>query len=53
MYKTLKELKRNQHCLSPQQYKTIKGQILAGDVMGGRKGLIKLLRKGGKYKWNG
>lgn len=38
----LKSYKRN---LTKQQYKTIKGQILAGDAAGALKGLNKLQRK--------
>ncbi len=34
--------------LSEQQYRTIKGQAFAGDIMGARKGLHKLLRRGVK-----
>lgn len=33
--------------LTPQQYKTPRGQALAGDPEGAIKGLKKLLRKGG------
>lgn len=33
--------------LTPQQYRTIKGQAIAGDIDGATKGLYKLLRKGG------
>ena len=32
--------------LSRQQYKTLKGQILAGDAIGAMRGLEKLLAKG-------
>lgn len=34
--------------LTEQQYRTIKGQAFAGDIMGARKGLHKLLRRGVK-----
>ena len=38
-------LKAKKHKLTHQQYLTIKGQILAGDIEGARKGLEKLSRK--------
>lgn len=43
-----KLLNRYKYCLSKQQYKTFKGQILAGDVKGFMKGLCKIL--GVKYE---
>lgn len=30
--------------LTPQQYKTLRGQILAGDAQGAKRGLMKILR---------
>lgn len=46
----MKKLKRNRNQLSQQQYRTIKGQILSGDVSGADRGLEKLLfRRGGSY----
>ena len=45
-YETLKLIKNNYHKLSPQQFKTLKGQCLAGDVEGAKKGLLKIVRKG-------
>ena len=45
-YPTLKLLKANKHRLSSQQYKTLKGQCLAGDVEGAKKGFYKIVRKG-------
>ena len=33
--------------LSPQEYKTIRGQINAGDVEGAKRGLDRLLKKRG------
>jgi Holliday junction resolvase RusA-like endonuclease len=45
MYNTLKEIERNKIKLSQQQYKTLRGQCLAGDVEGALKGLEKLLRR--------
>lgn len=44
MWKRLKESKKY---LTQQQYKTIKGQLIAGDVQGATKGLQKLLKKVG------
>ena len=42
--KTMRLLKQYKHRLTFQQYKTIKGQIEAGDCEGASKGLEKLLR---------
>jgi len=39
MRKCFDMLKANKHRLTVQQYKTLKGQILAGDLDGFRKGL--------------
>ena len=41
----MRELKRARQYLTPQQYRTIKGQILAGYPVGAMKGLQKLLQK--------
>lgn len=38
-------LKAQKSKLTHQQYSTIKGQILAGDTEGARKGLDKLMRR--------
>lgn len=43
----LKELKRARQYLTPQQYRTIKGQILAGRSAEAMKGLQNLLQKRG------
>lgn len=43
--KALCELKRERGNLTPQQFRTLKGQILAGDVGGAEKGLQRLLRR--------
>ena len=43
-----KILKVYKHQLTKQQYKTLKGQILAGDKEGAMKGLRKLLKRGDK-----
>ena len=37
-------LKEYKHMLTRQQIKTLKGQILAGDINGFRKGLFKLAK---------
>lgn len=42
---TMKLLKANRCRLTPQQYKTIKGQVLAGNTEGAEKGLRKLLKR--------
>lgn len=41
----LKELKRARRYLTPQQYRTIKGQILAGSHVAAMKGLQNLLQR--------
>ena len=41
----LKKLKNSRPYLSKQQYRTIKGQALSGDIDGAQKGLNSLLRK--------
>lgn len=42
-----KRLKENKKHLTKQQYRTIKGQLIAGDIEGANKGLNKLLKKCG------
>lgn len=37
-------LKEYKHILTKQQYKTLKGQILKGDIEGFRKGLFKIAK---------
>lgn len=44
LYVFLKDLRNQKQKLSKQQYKTIRGQALAGDVQGASKGLRKLMR---------
>ena len=44
--KFLKHLKMQRERLTTQQYKTIRGQAIAGDIVGANKGLIKLLSRG-------
>ena len=41
------ELRRNVKYLTRQETRTIKGQILAGDITGAMRGLDRLLRKRG------
>ncbi len=45
----LKQLKYNRYQLTAQQYRTLKGQALAGDVAGAKKGLQKLSERGCSY----
>jgi len=42
----LEHLKMQKERLTKQQYKTIRGQAMAGDIAGANKGLIKLLSRG-------
>lgn len=46
MVNTLKILKQYRNVLTKQQYKTLKGQVIAGDKKGAMKGLNKLLKRG-------
>lgn len=41
----MKKLKNSRPYLTKQQYRTIKGQALAGDIDGAEKGLNSLLRR--------
>ena len=41
----LDTLKYNKKNLTRQQYRTIRGQVLKGDVMDARKGLQKVLKR--------
>lgn len=41
----MKMLKSNKENLTRQQYKTVRGQALSGDLEGARKGLAKLLKR--------
>ena len=45
MEECFKLLKEYKHILTKQQMKTLKGQILSGDIEGFRKGLFKLAKK--------
>lgn len=47
MIQAFKTLRNNKHYLTKQQFKTFKGQILAGDIDGFNKGLKRLLVKNG------
>lgn len=38
----MKQLHKNKNILTKQQYKTLRGQAVAGDVTGADKGLIKI-----------
>lgn len=42
----LKLLKANYYRMSPQQFRTLKGQCLSGDVEGAKKGFYRIVRKG-------
>ena len=45
MLETIKLIKRHKHKLSYQQYRTLVGQCLAGDCIGAKKGLYRILNK--------
>ena len=42
---TMNLLKENRDKLTLQQFRTLKGQVLAGDIAGATKGLQKLLKQ--------
>ena len=42
----MKNLKRNKNRLTVQQFRTLKGQAVNGDIIGASKGLSKLLKRG-------
>lgn len=46
----IKQLNESKDILTKQQYKTLKGQALAGDTTGANRGLIKLLRRGERFE---
>ena len=50
--RAIRDLRKYRDRLTPQQMRTIKGQILAGDIAGARKGLWKLLNKQEKERTN-
>lgn len=45
MTKFLKRLKIHRHQLTRQQLRTLRGQALAGDIVGANKGLDHILRR--------
>lgn len=45
MHTTIKFLDKNKDKLTRQQYKTLRGQVLAGDSDGAIKGFYRLMRK--------
>lgn len=45
MIEAFKILKQYKYRLTKQQYRTFKGQILAGDIEGFRKGLFNLMKR--------
>lgn len=45
MHTTIKLLERNKHRLTRQQFKTLRGQCLAGDTEGAKKGFYRLMKK--------
>lgn len=47
MHTTIKLFERNKDKLTAQQFKTLRGQCLAGDVDGAIKGFYRLMRKRG------
>lgn len=47
-FKALMQVKACMNRLTPQQYKTIKGQVLSGDPDGAMKGLRRILRRNGE-----
>ncbi|MEG1149638.1 MAG: hypothetical protein RSD98_13720 [Niameybacter sp.] len=44
-YLFIKQLNQDKNRLTKQQYKTLRGQAVAGDVTGANKGLIKILQR--------
>ena len=48
MHMTMKLLKANRDKLTSQQYRTLRGQCLAGDVDGAINGFYKLMRRMGE-----
>lgn len=41
----LKQIRKNKQLLSTQQMRTLKGQVLAGDIAGAMRGLDKLISR--------
>ena len=50
MYTTIKMFDKNKSKLTKQQYKTLRGQCLAGDVEGAIRGYYKILRRAERSK---
>lgn len=50
MYETIKLLEKYKSKMTRQQYKTLRGQCLAGDTEGAIKGLHKILRRAERSK---
>lgn len=48
MTNVLEKIESNRHLLTEQQYKTLRGQCLAGDVSGAWRGYCKLMSRRGK-----
>ena len=46
MYMAIKYIKSHRKKLTAQQYRTLKGQCIAGDIDGALKGLDKILSRG-------
>ena len=46
MYRAVKIIEKNKHRLTYQQYKTLRGQCLAGDAEGAMRGFYKILQRG-------
>lgn len=42
----IKKLKQYNRYISKQQFKTLKGQAISGDIVGAERGLQKILQKG-------
>ena len=41
----LKEIRKNKHLLTTQQMRTLKGQVISGDIDGAMRGLDKLMNR--------
>lgn len=48
-----RKLKNNRHKLTKQQFRTVKGQAVSGDLHGAEKGLDKLLKQYDRSDLNG
>ena len=51
MEESFKLLKEYKYKLTKQQYRTLKGQVLKGDIEGFRKGLFKIAKLNYVRKW--